>query len=322
MLPSFLIIGAQKSGSTFFLKCLGDHPDVFMPPGEVRFFEDPEYSPDALHKLENLFRGVPADKTLGIKRPGYLSRSECAERIHRHIPHARLIAVLRNPIDRAVSAYFHLIKCGFLPVRSVEDGLARIVEGEYQRRYAKSAEIIDFGFYHRHLVRYLNYFDRRQMLILPFESIRADPLDAVRQAYRFVGVDDGYVPGQLKSNRRPNPNPGVYSLARLRVLGLRNRFMYTYNRERTRRYSKRRPTPVDRAMNRLIESTDRLALARLFGNARPQVSDSLRRRLFELYAEDVHRLEELLGYSLDNWKPGSNERLITTEARRHGVKPV
>lgn len=315
MLPNFVIIGAQKSGSTLFLKCLGQHPDVFMPPGEVRFFEDPDYPGDDTRLLEDLFRGVRGEKALGIKRPGYLSRPEVPARLHRHIPDAKLIAILRNPADRAISAYFHLMKCGFIPVRSPEDGMKRLLDGEYQKLFVKSAEILDFGFYHRHLARYLQYFDRNRMLILLFDAVRADPLDAVQQAYRFVDVSAGYVPEALAKKGRYNPNPGVYSLARLRILNLRNPFVYIYNADRTRRMSKRRPSVLDRAVSKMVNTADRMVLARVYGSAKPVVSARLRERLYQTYAEDIERLESLLDRPLNGWKPAAAQRQAQLEAR-------
>ena len=76
MLPNFVIIGAQKSGSTFALRCLGEHPEVFMPTGETRFFEDPEYLRHDISDLEAIFRDASHKKALGIKRPDYLAKPE------------------------------------------------------------------------------------------------------------------------------------------------------------------------------------------------------------------------------------------------------
>jgi len=306
MLPNFLIIGAQKSGSTFFLKCLSDHPDVFMPPGEVRFFEDPQYLRSTLADLERLFDGVTHETALGIKRPGYLSRPECAERIHRHVPDAKLIVILRNPVQRALSAYYHLMRCGFIPVRPVEEGLTRILDGTYQTRHPKAAEIIEFGLYAKHLTRYLRFFDRGQFLILLFDAISADPLGSVRQAYRCVGVREDYVPAPLAKRGKHNPNPGVYSLARLKVLNLRNPLMFEYNHDMTRRYPRRRPGLMNRAASKLILAADRYVVSRIVPTAKPELSPALRARLYGVFREDVLQLEDLLGQRLPAWKNGAH----------------
>lgn len=105
MLPNFLIIGAQKSATTFLLRCLREHPDVFVPSGEIPFFEDPDYSQGDIESFARLFARGCHKKAVGLKRPNYLHKPECPERIHRHIPSARLIVILRDPIERAISAY-------------------------------------------------------------------------------------------------------------------------------------------------------------------------------------------------------------------------
>jgi hypothetical protein len=301
VLPNFVIIGAQKAGSTFFVSCLADHPDVYMPPYEVRFFEDPDYGDGDPRVLEALFRGVIQETALGIKRPGYLSRPEVAERIHRHIPEARLIAILRDPVDRAISAYFHLMRTGFLPVRPLEDGMTRILDDAYRSLHPRAAEVVEFGFYHRHLTRFLEYFDRRRMLILPFETIEADPRGAIGQAYRFLGVRDDHVPPSL--TRRDRRNSGVYSLPRLRVLNLSNPFLYAYDEGRSRRVPRSRPSLLGRGIRRVVDTTDRRVLARLYGGATPEASPALRQRLYRLYADDIERLERLLDRQLAEWRP-------------------
>jgi hypothetical protein len=302
MLPNFLIIGAQKSGSTFFLNCLSEHPEVFMPPGEVRFFEDPEYHRSTIQDLEKLFRNVAHKKACGIKRPGYLARPECPERIHQHIPDAKLVAILRNPIERAISAYFHLMKCGFIPVRPLEEGLTNIVNGEYKRDYPKSDEIVEFGFYYQHLTRYLNFFEKSQMLILTFDTIRVDALGAIQQAYQFIGVSDNYVPRLLQLRNGRSTNAGMYSIARLYVNSWRNLFMYTYNEDRTRRYPKQQLSFIDRVVSKAVLSVDSLILSQVCKGSKSGLSVELSSRLCSIYEKDIEQLEHLLGRDLSGWK--------------------
>ncbi|MCB0375769.1 MAG: sulfotransferase, partial [Sinomicrobium sp.] len=90
MLPDFIIIGAQKAGTTFLLKHLRQHPDIYMPPEEVPFFEESSYHPNNLADLEKLFEGTGKVKLRGMKRPGYLAKPGCAERIHHHLPLTKL----------------------------------------------------------------------------------------------------------------------------------------------------------------------------------------------------------------------------------------
>lgn len=296
-LPNFLIIGAQKSASTFIHVCLGEHPEVFMPPNEIPYFEDPDFQQTGREEFERLFAGVEGEKAVGIKRPNYLAKPEVPGRIKEMIPEAKLIAVLRNPVQRAVSAYFHYVNNGFIPPAPLERSMTRLLDGEYRKTYPKAAEILEYGLYHEHLERYLSFFDRGRILILFQDEIAKDNLAQLRRAYRFLGIDDSYVPRQLNDR----PQAVVYSIPRLKVLRLRNERLYDYNSERTRLYI-REQSRLDKAVCRTIDRLDRHVLSRVFGNEKPALGEELRRRLHEFYAEDVGRLEELLGVNLGRWK--------------------
>ena len=120
MLPHFVVIGAQKSASTFLQRCLADHPEMWLPRGETTFFEDPTYEASRLSDLERMF-SRRRERVLGMKRPSYLSRPEVPGRIRRDLPNVKLIAVLREPISRAVSAYFHMVGGGYLPLLELNE---------------------------------------------------------------------------------------------------------------------------------------------------------------------------------------------------------
>ena len=297
MLPNFLVIGAQRSATTFVHKCLEDHPEVFMPPKEKAIFEDPYYFQKDFNQFEELFENV-SQKAIGIKRPNYLGKPECPERIYRHIPHTKLIAVLRNPVERAISAYFHQMQSGFIPVRHLERGLLSVINREYYNLYPRSKEIIEFGFYYKHLMRYLRFFDKDKLLIILYSDIKANPLKSIQGIYRFLEVKDNYIPKTLKSKQ----NPGVYSLTRLRLLTIRHRFISTYNKDRTTRRGKRQKTKLDRLVNELILLTDRNLLSRICSNSSPKMSANLSRSLFKIYEDDIKQLEVLLGRNLTHWK--------------------
>jgi hypothetical protein len=314
MLPNFLIIGAQKSGTTFIHKCAREHPDVFLPFNEIRFFENPEYEQSDLKQFETLFDQVSREKAVGLKRADYLSKAECPERIYQHLPRAKMILILRNPVERAVSAYFHQIKLGFLPVKPAEEGLPKIIRGDYKTLYPKSDEIIEYGFYHRHLTRYLRYFDPEQFCVVLFDAMKADPLGLMKRIYNFIGVYDQYVPKSLQL--KGEHNSGVYSLGRLKLLTLRNRFVYTYNCTRTK-VTQKHVNPWSRAISKTVSLMDRLLLERLYGNPKPYLSSELTEALYELYEDDINDLEMLIGQNLGKWrslpqKPTRPEFVSTT----------
>jgi Sulfotransferase domain len=185
--PNFLIIGAQKAATTFLHHRLAAHPAIFMPEDEIAYFEDPDYHETPLSQFQALFGCASPGQVIGIKRPSYLALPESAARMRRLIPGAKLIAVLRNPLDRAVSAYFHNIRYGVLPCVPVARGLCNLIEGKWEKSYPRSAEVIEFGYYARHLSVYLDLFPRSQLLVLLHEEIEADPDTQIRRALGFLG---------------------------------------------------------------------------------------------------------------------------------------
>ncbi|WP_287584477.1 sulfotransferase [Candidatus Borrarchaeum sp.] len=297
MLPNFLIIGAQRSATTFVHKCLEDHPDIFMPPKEKAFFENPYFFQKDFNEFEKLFENL-SQKAIGIKRPNYLGKIECPERIYRYIPNAKLIVILRNPVERAISAYFHQMKSGFIPIKPLEKGLLNVINRKYYKLYPRSKEIIEFGFYYKHLMHYLHYFKKDQLLVIIYRDLKANPLKTIQHIFRFLKVDENFIPKTLQSKQ----NPGVYSLTRLRLLNIRHRFVSIYNEDKTARYGKKQKTVLDRLIDKLILLIDRKLLFQICKNSRLELSAKLSRSLFKIYEEDINGLEVFLGRKLTYWK--------------------
>ena len=296
MLPHFVILGAQKSASSFVHVCLADHPGIALPHGETPCFETPDYENGAIADLERLFEGQDG-KVRGIRRPSYLGRPEVPERLKKHLPDAKLIAVLRDPVVRAVSSYYHNMATGFLPVRGVEQGLRDLLDSRYAARYPRAREVLDYGYYDAPLRRYRDLFGEAALLILLHEDIVRDPVAAMRTVYRFLGVGADFVSARIHSK----PQAVVYNLTRLRLMRRVNPLIYTYNRERTRLWKKPR-TPLQDWIFRAYLHVDRGLLARFLSNEKPVLSPDLHARLLGLYRADIEQLEILLQRNLSAWK--------------------
>ncbi|MBE7535303.1 MAG: sulfotransferase [Anaerolineales bacterium] len=299
MFPNFLIIGAQKSASTFVHECIREHPDVFMPRDEVAFFQDPDYLEGSLARFEALFASVKSEKAIGIKCPDYLGRPECPERIYKHIPDAKLIVVLRDPVERAISAYYWFMQVGIIPVRPLELGMKDLIDGRYDHQFPRSREIIDYGFYYEHLMRYLKYFDRERILILLQTDLKNFPRQIVSQIYRFLEIDDGYLPKALTRQ----PKQSVYSLPRLKWLAIANHFFYTYRVDENNMMALHLvENKLSRLCYYLMNGVDRYFLSFVFGNFKDKLSEDIRRAFVEKYKTDVEALEKMLGQELTKWK--------------------
>lgn len=176
MLPNFLIIGAQKSGTTFLHSVLSKVPYIFMSPRkEVNFFFLDELYRRGPDFYEHFFRNSPATaKWIGEASPGYISRKDCPKRIASLIPDVRLVAILRNPIDRAYSQYYDNRRKLVEPREfdSLVD-LCLEKDGNIGPGYFKR------GIYFEQIERYLEHFSLSQLYFLIFEEMIKDPEQAI-----------------------------------------------------------------------------------------------------------------------------------------------
>jgi hypothetical protein len=290
--PHFVILGAQKSASTYLSTVLNSHPGVYIPTYEVRFFEDPDYSPD-LSALEAMFRGKE-HLMLGIKRPDYLARPEVPARLKHHLPDVRLVALLREPVSRLVSAYYYYIKLGFLPPVPINEALPAILRA-YPNLPRRQWELLEYGRYGTHLTRYSDQFAPERLLVL----IQDDMRDAVQLT--FDTVCDFLELPRLASVPKPNrTNSGVYSIARLRLLRQRNRFFY---RPDPRSGSLDvNLTPLNYLLGSAITAADRYLVAPFCNNRPPKLDTSLVDTLREFYADEIGAVEQIIGRPLHAWR--------------------
>lgn len=296
--PDFVIIGAQKSASTFLQNCMTAHPDVWMPRGESAYFESPDYEREGPDGLGRPCAGR-REARVGIKRPNYIGRPEVPGRLLADLPNAKLFAVLRNPVDRAVSAWFHLMKSGFLPVMPLEEGMNALLDEDGRvASHPRAAEVLSFGRYGEHLGAYRGALEDGRLLVFLHEEILADPAAALAAAFGHVGVDPGFALGDVLTQR---PQAVVYQPTRLRLLSLRPKLLYAFDPGRTRVTGRTR-NPLRVAAAAGVVATDRALLRPLLGNPRPEPSAALRERLLAHYASDLDRLEALLGKSPEGWR--------------------
>ena len=296
--PHFIVIGAQKSASTFVQNCLMSHPDIWMPAGETPHFEDPDYDAAGPDALQAIFRGR-AESQLGIKRPNYIGKAEVPPRIARDRPDAKLLAVLRNPVDRAVSAFFHLMKSGFLPPMDPNIGLDRLLDGSLARDYPRVSEVLEFGLYHKHLRGYEPFREKGHLKLFLHEEILAQPGTCVREIYEYLGVDPTVDPGDALTRR---PQAVVYNRRRLSLLRMRPLLLYRFDATRTRMIGRTR-NPVKRGLAASVVAFDRLVASRILDNRKPDIDSGIRHRLFSFYQEDVASLESDYGLDLAGWRP-------------------
>jgi hypothetical protein len=196
-LPTFIIIGAQKSATRWLRQNLGKHPDVFTAPREIRYFNHPkrvaELGPDW---YRSQFEGWAGEPVVGEATPGYMMLGhrppDVADRIKATVPDVHLIALLRNPVDRAYSAFVHHKRAGRIHPR------ARLLDTV--RSCAPEDDwmgIVTGGWYAISLQPFLDLFGDR-LLVLLHDDIGPDPHAVFGRALRHVGATPDFVPGSLE----------------------------------------------------------------------------------------------------------------------------
>lgn len=294
----FAIIGVQKSATSYLQKCLSEHPDVFMPEGETPTFLEEHYEP-GLASLKQALSRKTKRQICGIKRPDLLTENGCAERIYKHFPACKLIVILRNPIERAYSAYFHLMSIGYIPVRKPEGGFRELLQGGYQKNHPKSETILSYGMYYASLKHYLKFYDSSNILIILHDDLKSDVHNLLKKAYSFVGVDTAFIPGH---NIGTKPRASIYSLTRQRLQQMKNRQIYSFSSNGLSYAMKKDVTGLNWKLYGFLKKLDNKVLEPVVPNRKLLLSKGVIEGVQAYYRDDVDKLEDLIGRDLSSWK--------------------
>lgn len=212
-MPDFLMIGAAKCGTDALYSYLSQHPQVYMSPNKEPMFFVAEGQGDipycgpgdregleywdswitTLDRYQALFADASAEQTVGEASTWYIYDERAPLRIRQHVPHARLIAVLRNPVDRAYSAYTMLIRDGRETIRDFRVALA--AEDERVRaNWEPMWHYQRMGLYFAQLKRYYDLFDPEQIRVVLYDDFNKRPGDVLRELFGFLEVDDQFEP--------------------------------------------------------------------------------------------------------------------------------
>lgn len=294
----FIVIGGQKCGSTYIHTVINQHPDVQMPMGESAHFESPDYENGGLKQLEQLLSKLDQTKKIGIKRPNYLCKAEVVDRIYNFDKDMKLIVILRNPIDRLKSSYFHRMNYGVSPILPLNEGIDKLLQGKLKKKYPRTEELIEFGYYAKYLKEYIKKFGDK-LLILFYDDLVKDKLGTIKKCYSFLELDDKFVPDEKSLDSRPQKVN--YSLLRTKLLTQKNRFRFTYNESRTRLFVKKQNS-LDHFICRNIDRIDRYILSKYFvEDKKPRFNPDTLSRLAKIYKEDVKELEAMCQVDLSHW---------------------
>lgn len=185
-LPDFAIIGAAKCGTTFFYHLLTKHPHVEPAATKEIHYFDMLFDED----IEWYRRCFPKPRLkdgrmtiTGEASPAYLFDPRAPERMAGVVPQARLMAVLRNPVDRTLSAYYHRLRNG-QETRTFEETVRASLEGD------PDSNRLSRNIYVDHLERWSSYFSEEQMLVVKSEDFFERPRETLKAVFDFLDLPD------------------------------------------------------------------------------------------------------------------------------------
>jgi hypothetical protein len=283
-LPTFLIVGAAKAGTTSLAAWLGAHPDVFVAPEKEVHFFDRSFD-RGVDWYRSRFAGARMERAIGEATPEYMAVPVAVERMSSVVPEARLIAILRDPVDRAYSQYWHQRISG----RERRDFAAVVAEHMRDRSSLSHPRYyLTRGRYIDQLRRITSVYPRDGLLVLLLEDMRENPATAFRTVCEFIGVDPDRLPAVVGSIVNPR-------------VAYRSRLLRRLSRT-LRTAGATGPAGADDRLNRAVSGY-------------PPMDPDVRSQLVAWFADANRELEEWLGRDLSAWtgersgraRPGAEE---------------
>ena len=282
MLPTFIVAGAAKSGTTAIWNYLRTHPEIC-----VSWMKEPNFFitsiPNARYQkglawYESLFRPTQSTKAIGDVSPSYMTCQESPQLIFQTLPKVQLLFIFRDPVERIYSQYRYALHRG-LDLPSFEQFVGK--------RHPYLEQAIHNSSYHLHIKRYLDVFPEEQVLIWLYEDWRNDPVAFMRSIYQSLGVSTDYIAPDLgvRYNRTQ-----IARFPRMqRLLGLTGRKVMSI-------------TMHPWLFSFLREVRSKLWQLNSVKNQPTSMSPALRQELVEEMAETISAIEKYLYRPLPAWR--------------------
>lgn len=298
-LPDFLVIGAPKAGTTALHAALQAHPGLFLSPvKEPKFFLTDGPPPtrggpgDAQTYQEHIWRRAdyealfdpaPPGAPRGESTPFYLHDRDAQVRIRHLLPDARLIAVLRDPVDRAHSNWAHLWAAGLEPISDVVAACAaeerRVADG-----WAAFWRYVDLGRYGAQLQHLYKVFPHEQVLVLRYRDLRDRPAATLDRICAFLGTPQGVIGSVPQANITRHVEDSATTRALRSVL--------------------RAGAAVGAHVPPAVRHTVRRPFLTALQRGRPRrlpLTAEQRARLLPYFTEDIRLLEKVTGADYSDW---------------------
>ena len=294
-MPTFLVIGAARSGTTALYSYMKQHPEIYMSEHkESNYFtfanealncQGPgaDYINNSVTKLDDyrqLFAGVTNEKAIGEACPLYLYSKEAPKRIHDLLPNVKVIAILRNPIEQAFSHFLYAKRQVLEPL----DDFASALKSQQERKqkgWQPLFQYSQFPKYYNQLRRYYDVFPENQIKVYTYEEFESNPQALMSDIYSFIGVD-----AEVSTDFSYRPNAGGVPKSRF----LQDIVMKPYLI--TRIVGSLIPEPIKRRIRDAVSDHNL---------EKPQLSLEAKEILTAELQDDILKLQDLLKRDLSSW---------------------
>ena len=269
-LPDFLFIGPDKAGSTWLDRAFRAHPDVFLPRAKELFFFD-RFFDKGIDWYSNHFSTARVDQIAGEISHDYLFSDLACDRIASVVPNVRLIVCLREPVQRAYSAYLYMVKQGR-------------TNASFDVAMHEIEELTDHGRYSSHLSRYLARFGRSQLHIAVFDELVRDSSAFFDKICQFLCVPQIQLAESLRGKSLPASRSRIPALTR--------------TLRRSAWAIRRLGIPGIISIAKSSPYLNRLLFQEYSSDSKPNMSPHEFERCRSIFAAEVAQLDDLLGTSL------------------------
>lgn len=301
MLPNFLVIGAAKSGTTSIYHYLKQHSQIYMcPVNETNFFAldretlelhfqgpgDREivdrHAVKELGEYRTLFRIAGDCPAVGESSPLYLYSPIASQKIQQHIPNVRLIAILRDPVERAYSNFISYVQVGLEPIQDFVQALV----AEEQRIRSRWGpwpfwHYRTLGFYYAQIKRYYDLFSSEQIQIHLYDDLKTDTVGVLQQIFAFLDIDPTFVPDvRHRYNRSGFPRSNALQDLLIKPNPLRSTLRLFF------------PAKIRELIRRSLLK---------YNLIKPVLAPEVRINLIQGYRQDILKLQDLIQRDLSNW---------------------
>jgi len=290
----FIGIGVERAGTTWIFECLKEHPQICGSNyKEVKFFskktqfkgEDDKYQ-RGINYYASYFQHCLNKQIKGEFSPHYFYEKESARRIKKHFPKVKLILCLRNPIERAYSAF-----CFEKSRRKVNyDNFNEAINNEFDY-------FIKDGFYSKNLEYYFNLFPKENILILIYENALKNPIDFILKIYKFLEVDESFIPQKAKARINTPHNKNEFRIF-LSALILKTKIFLTKFKIGRNLVNWSEKKGAGNLLHRILEKRKKT----LEKVQKKSMDSQTRKHLQHIYQSEIQKIEKITGKDLSLWQ--------------------